>query len=145
MFRKLFAIAVFALLSMPAFGANGSGQNSDLTLLTLTAAGASTVNSPDQINATGRCAQVGINLTTMTTAAIVVTVQGKDASGTYYTLLASASISSTGFTLMTICPGSPTTTNVSAALPLPRTWRVSATITGASAAANGKISASVIQ
>src|ERR1051325_4423593 len=91
---------------------NSAGQaglpNTDLgALVTLAAQGAGTVNSPDQINnSCGRGVQIGINLTTMTTATVVVHVQGKDAaSGVYYDILVSASLASTGFTNLTVYPG----------------------------------------
>lgn len=115
------------------------------TLVALTAQGAATVNSADQLNVGGQCAVVGINLTTMTTATVTVTVQGKDvSSGQYYTLLASTGLTTTGFTTLTICPGSTAAANAVATLPLPRTWRVSVTVAGGAAAATGKIGASVV-
>lgn len=114
-------------------------------LITLSAAGASTVNSADQVNYNGRGVQVGINLTTMTTATVTVHIQGKDiASGQYYDILVSAGLVATGFTQLTVYPGGLTTANVATPQPLPRTWRVQAVVVGASAAATGTIGASVI-
>jgi hypothetical protein len=134
-------------LLLDATGRSLSGNNIDTAaLLTFAAAGAGTTNSADQTNYNGRGIKVGLNLTTMTSASIVVTIQGKDAaSGTYYTLLASASLSSTGFTLLEVYPGVTAASNTAASASLPRTWRVSATITGASAAVTGTVGASVIQ
>ncbi len=137
-------LAVFA--AAPAQAQNCSGQNGSIGLVTLTAQGAATVNSADQVNCTGRGVIVVVDLTTMTTASVTVTVQGKDpTSGKYFTLLASAGLASTGTTALVVYPGAPVTTNLSANSPLPRNWRVSVGIVGGSAAATGKIGASVIQ
>jgi hypothetical protein len=115
-------------------------------LVTLAAQGAGTVISTDQANHCGRGVVVVVSLTTMTSATVVVHVQGKDmASGSYYDILVSASLASTGVTVLTVYPGAATTANVSSPQPLPATWRVSAVVTGASAAATGTIGASVIQ
>lgn len=60
------------------------------------------------------------------THTIVVKIQGKDpASGKYYDLLTSASITATGTTLLTVHPSVTPSANVAAAYALPRTWRVS--------------------
>lgn len=140
-------LVILAMLAAaPAQAQNCSGQNSNIGLVTLTAQGAATVTSTDQNNCTGRGVVVVVDLTTMTTATVTVTIQGKDStSGKYYTLLASAGLASTGTTAMVVYPGAPVTTNLSANSPLPRTWRVSVGIVGGSAAATGKIGASVIQ
>jgi hypothetical protein len=114
-------------------------------LVTLTAQGAGTVNSTDQINNCGRGVQVGVNLTTMTSATVVVHVQGKDPSGTYYDILVSGSLASAAFTNLTVYPGAASTSNVSSPQPLPKTWRISVVVTGGSAAATGTVNASVIQ
>ena len=124
-----------------AFATNG-----DSSLLTFTAAAAGTVNSADQINNVGRGVQLGVNFTVNTTCSEVVTIQGKDvASGQYYTLLASAAITTAVFNNYLVYPAAASTANVSANLPLPRTWRVQAVLTGASCAATGTVGASVIQ
>lgn len=120
--------------------------NTDTAALsTFTAAGASTVNSADQTNPNGRGVQIGINLTTMTTATVTVNIQGKDkASGVYYTILSSAALVATGFTNMTVYPGAATTANASSPQPLPRVWRVQTVIVGGSAAVTGTVGASVV-
>lgn len=137
-------LALFA--AAPAQAENCAQRNANIGLVTLTAQGAATVNSSDQDNCVGRGLVVVVDLTTMTTATVTVTIQGKDAtSGKYYTLLASAGLVATGTTPLVVYPGAPVTTNLSANSPLPRTWRVSVGIVGGSAAATGKIGASVIQ
>lgn len=119
--------------------------NIDATLVTLAAATASG-NSIDIVNYNGRGLQLGINLTAVagTLPTLVVTVQGKDLSGTYYTLLASSAISAAGFTLMSVYPGMIAVANAAASTPLPRTFRISYTIGGTAPAFTGAISASVI-
>lgn len=140
------SLVLFAgLLATPAGAYNEKQLNSDTPLISLSAQAAATVNSPDQANPTGHCALFDINLTTVTTATVTVTIQGKDlASSAYFTILASAGLASTGNTLLTVCPGSATTTNVSTAIPLPRTFRVSVGVVGASASVTGTVGVSVL-
>lgn len=120
--------------------------NVDLTLVTLTAATASG-NSGDQTNYNGRGIQVGVNITaiTGTTPSLVVTIQGKDvASGVYYTLLQSAALTATGFTLLTVNPGGLTTANVASPQVLPRTFRILYTIAGTTPSVTATIGGSVV-
>lgn len=101
----------------------------------------------DIIDSRAKGLQLVIDITaiTGTTPTLVVTIQGKDpASGKYFTILASASLNATGTTVLTVYPGSATTANVSSAMPLPRTWRVSWTITGTTPAVTATIGASLI-
>jgi hypothetical protein len=113
-------------------------------LITLAAQGAGTVVGPDMGNVSFRGVVVGVNLTTMTSATLVVHVRSKDASGTYYDLLASQALTTTGFTSLTVYPGV-LSTAVSYPSPLPTTWDVTAVVTGGSAAVTGTIDASLIQ
>jgi hypothetical protein len=128
-------------------GPEQARPNLDLAaLITLSAASAG-VNSADQANINGRGIQLGINITaiTGTSPTLTVTIQGKDgASGQYYTLLASAALNATGFTLLTVYPGAPTTANVSASQVLPRTWRVITAIGGTGPSVTATVGASVI-
>lgn len=148
---KLMLTALAFLLSLavsPALASNCTGQNSDETMVSLSAQAAATVNSPDHINCTGRGIIVVVDLTTMTSASVTVTIQGKDvASGKYYTLLAGAAKTSTGTTEMLVYPSAAATTNVSANSPVPLIWRVSVAVADNSgtAAVTGTIGASVIQ
>lgn len=115
-------------------------------LVTLTTAGAGTTNSADQTNYNGRGVQVGLNITTAGgTPTLTCSIQGKDsASAVYYNILTSAAIGTTGFTNLTVYPGAAVTTNVSAAQPLPRTWRISCTVGGVTPSVSATIGASVI-
>lgn len=123
-----------------------TGNLDTAALVTLSAASAGG-NSSDQTNMNGRGVQVGINITAIsgTSPTLTVTVQGKDAaSGAYYTILASASLNATGFTLLTVYPGAATTANVSTPIPLPRTWRILYAITGTGPSVTATVGASVI-
>jgi hypothetical protein len=116
-------------------------------LVTLTAAGAGTTDSPDQTNYFGRGLQLGINISAKTgTIAVTVAVQGKDtASNTYYPICTSASLTATGFVLMTVFPGTTAATNTDCNAPLPATWRVEVVSgTGSTPAVTMTVGASVI-
>lgn len=94
--------------------------------ISLTGAGAGTWDSADLQNSWGKGVTLGINIAAKTgTIAVVVKIQGKDlASGKYYDLCTSASLTSATFTTLGTYPGATTTANVQCALPLPATWRV---------------------
>ncbi len=96
------------------------------SLVTLTAAGAGTTNSADQTNPGARGVVVVADITAATgTIAVTVSIQGKDAaSGKYYTLLTSASLTGTGTTVLTVYPGLTPAANVTVSNVLPSTWRV---------------------
>ena len=105
----------------------------DLTAVTLTAQGTGTVNSPDiqigtaQGNSSGF--NVSVNITVITAGSLTVTVQGKDAaSGTYYTLLASAALATTGFTRLQVGPLIAAAANTVAQTYIPKTIRISAAV-----------------
>lgn len=117
-------------------------------LVTLTAAGAGTTNSADQINTSGRGVVVVANISASSgTIAVTVAVQGKDtASGQYYSLLTSASQTGTGTTVLTVYPGATPATNTAVSLPLPRTWRVQVVSgTGVTPSVTMTVGASVIE
>lgn len=93
-----------------------------------------THNSQDFDNLNHRGVQLVVDITAEeagnSTHTIVVTIQGKDpASGKYYTLLQSASLTGTGTTLLTVHPSVVASANVAASHVLPRTWRVLVTHT----------------
>lgn len=114
-------------------------------LVTLSAAAAGTTNSADQTNYNGRGVIAVVNISAITTATAVVKIQGKDAaSGQYYDLLTSTGLTATGATALTVYPGAAATANVSLPSPLPKTWRVSVTVTGGSASVTATVGASVI-
>jgi hypothetical protein len=117
--------------------------NVDLGAVLTLAAATTAQNSADLVNYNGRGLQLGITITALTGTSCSVAIQGKDvATGTYYTLLASAALSATGFTLLTLYPGAPATANASSPQVLPRTFRVLVTPTSATVTAT--IGASVI-
>lgn len=112
-------------------------------VLSLSAQAAGTVNSTDQVNYNGRGVQVGINVTSISGGSLVITIRGKDVvSGQYYALLASGSITTPGFYLLTLYPGASAIGNGGAAPNavasqlLPRVWGISAVVgTGATVSA----------
>lgn len=97
--------------------------------ITLLASGVVTANgnSTDQSNLGARGIKLfiatgsfGASESTMT-----VIIQGRDTvSGTYYNILTSASLSASGFTVLSVYPGLAVSANVSANDVLPKTWRV---------------------
>lgn len=115
-------------------------------IVTLAASGISQ-NSADQSNVNGRGVQVVVDITAIsgTSAALVVKIQGKDrASGKYYDLLTSASLTATGTTLLTVYPNAPATANVSTPQPLPAVWRLALTITGTTPSVTATLGANLI-
>lgn len=109
-----------------------SNLDSNTAVLTLTAQGAGTVNSADQLNVNGRGIVLGINTTVDAAGAYTVAVQGKDiASGQYYTIpgAITAAIAATGFTTLSVYPGIVAAANAAVSWPLPRTWRVQVVVT----------------
>jgi hypothetical protein len=111
-----------------------SAANRDLTTSDLVSGVGATAsqNSADQTNTDARGVKVFVNVSNAGTGSITATVQAKDpASGTYTTLLASAAIVANGITVLTVYPGLPATTNVSANDILPRQWRVAVTANNA--------------
>lgn len=131
------------------FGFNGTTfdrlrNNIDTAaLVTLTAAGAGTTNSADQVNYNGRGVNVIIDITAATSMTLTVSIQVKDAaSGKYVTALSSTALAATGTTMLSLYPGITATANASASALLSRTWRVVAVVTGTSVTAT--VGASVI-
>ncbi len=145
--------AAAAFFAAPAAQAQPSGAFQAITplsrdtgtLVTLTAQGAGTVNSADQS---------GFNVSRVTcvfretvsggTPSSTFTIQGKDsATGQYYTILTSAAITSNSVNAIFAGAGVSTAANVSAGLPIPRTWRVSTTVGGTTPAVTATIGCSV--
>lgn len=87
-----------------------------------------THNSGDIDNPIYRGLLVFIDVTAITASpSVVFTLQGRNHTGDYYTLLASAAVVGTGETVLRVYPGAPATANVSANDLVPRTWRILAT------------------
>lgn len=124
----------------------GDENAATAALVTHTAAAAG-ANGADQTNLTHRGVQVCVNITaiTGTSPSLTVTIQGKDSvSGAYYTLLASAALTATGLTVLTVYPGALTTANVSTPQPLPLNWRVITAIAGTTPAVTATVAANLI-
>ncbi len=120
--------------------------NLNETLLA-SAAQTATVTVADQINYNARGLDLIVDVTAVsgTTPTLTVALQGKDpASGKYYTILASASITAVGTTVLHVYPGLVAAANSAANAVLPRTWNVVATIGGTTPSFTFSIGASVI-
>lgn len=122
-------------------GALYNGATADLqrgninTAALITATGATTTQTgADQTNFNGRGLKVVLDMTTVGTGSVTLTIQGKDAtSGKYYTLLAGAAVVTISTNVYEVYPGVAVAANVSANATLPRTWRVIATANNANA------------
>lgn len=113
-------------------------------LVTLTAASAG-VNSAVQVNNFYRGVQIGIDVTaiTGTTPTLTVTLEGVDpVNGSTFTVLASAALSATGYTTLTVFPAIAATANVSANTILPFNWKIVTAIGGTTPAVTATITAS---
>ena len=109
-----------------------SNMDANSAVVTLTAQGAGTVNSADQLNVNGRGVVLGINTTVDAAGAYTVAIQGKDiVSGQYYTIpgAITGTIAATGFTTLSVYPGIVAAANAAVSWPLPRTWRVQVVVT----------------
>jgi hypothetical protein len=83
-------------------------------------------NGDDLTNKSHRGVAVVVDITAESgTHALVVKIQGKcELSGKYYDILASASLTAVGTTVLRVYPGIAAASNVAASDLLPRTWRV---------------------
>ena len=122
------------------------GSNLDTNaLIALSSQGPGQITSSDQVNTNFRGLILGINLTTVTSASVVVALRGKDAaSGQYYTIFQSAALTTVGLTELTVYPGI-AASGTAFASPLPATWNVQVSITGSSAVVSGTVGASLLQ
>lgn|SRR5512139_3782294 len=123
-------------------------ENTDsITLASLAAATTQTTTSSDQDNFNGLGVKVVVDVTAISGvgATLVVTLQGKDpVSNKVYTLLASANITATGTTVLTIYPGVTAAANVAASDHLPRTWNVKYVISGTTPSVTATIAAGLL-
>jgi predicted secreted protein len=86
------------------------------------------------VNYRGRGIKVVLDMTTVGTGSVTLTIKGKDtASGKYYTLLAGAAVTTNSTNVYTVFPGATASANVSANDMLPRTWQVVVTANNANA------------
>lgn len=89
------------------------------------AARTTTQTGLDHINHNNRGIQVVVDLTEVASGpSLVVTIQGRDANGKYYTLLTSAALVAAATTLLTIYPGLTAVNNVTVSQVLPREFRI---------------------
>ena len=101
-----------------------------------------TVSAGDCDNTAGSAAVFVIDITaiTGTTPAVTFTIEGKDPiSNKYYTILASASLTATGTTVLRVFPGATAAANLAANDIIPRTFRVTATISGTTPAVTATV------
>lgn len=86
----------------------------------------------DQTNHNGRGVQVVLDMTSVGTGSVTLTVQGKsETANKYYTLLAGANVTTNSTNVYTVYPGNQVAVNVSASTVVPRTWRVITTANNA--------------
>ena len=93
------------------------------------AARAATVSSADISNDFGKACHVYIKVTARAgSASTTFTIAGKDpVSGDYYTILASAAMTTAATKILRVVPGLTASANLIVSDCLPRTWRVTAT------------------
>lgn len=109
-------------------------NNQDTAALITAAAATISQTGADQTNHNANSLKVVLDMTTVGTGSVTLTIQGKDAaSGKYYTLLAGAAVVTNSTNVYEIGPGLPATANVSANTLLPRVWRVITTANNANA------------
>jgi len=116
-----------------------------IALLTLAAASTNQTGN-DNTNPWGKGLTVVVDITAITGAGATMTVviEGKDpVSGKYYTLLTSAALAAVATTVLRVDPRIPGSANVTAQLPMPKTWRVRATIAGTTPAVTANVSATL--
>lgn len=147
------SLAALLAFSLPAFSQPSAAVQSinplsrDLpaALVTLTAAGASTVNSSDQTGFNvSRITCVFRQSATGGTPSTTFAIQGKDfVSAQYYTILTSAAITANSVNPIYAGAGVATAANVGAGIPIPRIWRVTTTVGGTTPAVTATIGCSV--
>lgn len=111
-----------------------SNSNTDIGAL-ITVTGATTnQTSTDQINVQYRGLKIVLNMTTVGTGSVTLSLRGKDlASGQYYTIFTGNNVTTNSINVYTIYPGVVGVTGVSAGDILPRTWNVLVTANNANA------------
>lgn len=126
------------------FSPLGMGVNADTGALITAVAATTTQTGADQSNSCYRGIKVVLDMTTVGTGSVTLTIQGKDvASGKYYTLLVGAAVTTISTNVYTVFPGAPATANVSANDMLPPNWRILVTANNANATTY-KVGASLV-
>jgi hypothetical protein len=99
------------------------------------AARTTTQTQADQTNQGAAGIVVILNMTVVGTGSVTLTIQGKDpVSGSYYTLLAGAAVTTNSTNVYRVYPGLTAAANAVASDNLPRTWRVLVTANNANSA-----------
>jgi hypothetical protein len=102
--------------------------------LAIPAGATTTQTSPDFNNTNARGLSVVLDMTTVGTGSVTLSIQGKDrTSGKYYTLLTGAAVVTNVTNRYVIYPGYPVVANVSANEVLPNLWRIVTTANNANA------------
>jgi hypothetical protein len=99
----------------------------------LPSAARTTLQTPAaRLNEDAQYLDVIVDITVWSAGSITPTIQGYDeASGKWYTLLASAALAAVATTVLRIGPGLTAAANLVANVALPRVWRVSVAVAGA--------------
>jgi hypothetical protein len=114
--------------------------NRSVSVATLTALGAGTVNTADFTNPRSRGLQLIIDITAITgTPTLTVTIQGK-----YYALLVSTALNAVATTVLRVYPGLTASNNLVASDIVPSTWRVSYVVAGGTPVVTAKIAAQLV-
>jgi len=108
------------VLTLPAYNVDGTAFAS--------AARTATVSSTDLANSSCTGIKIILDVTAVATSDIKVSVEGKDpASGKYYTILQSASVTTISTNVYKVCPGLTAVANVTASDFVPKTFRITMT------------------
>lgn len=117
------------------------------TLVTMTAQGAGTQDSPDLGNVYGRGVIVFMNISAVTgTVSVVLEIQGKDAvSGAYYAICTGTARTGTGLYTLQVYPAATPSAGAICNAILPANWRVEVRHgAGSTPATTGTVSADLI-
>jgi hypothetical protein len=110
----------------------GEAVVTDTGALITAAAATTTQTSADYRNSCYRGIKVVLDMTTVGTGSVTLTIQGKDvASGKYFTLLTGAAVITNTTNVYTVYPGATVTANVSANDQLPAFFRILVTANNA--------------
>jgi hypothetical protein len=119
-------------MTEPRAGDTSFGLGSGGGTLLPSAARTAAIQTAAMLNEDSQYLDVIVDITAWTAGSITLTLQGQDpASGTWYTLLASAALAAVATTVLRIGPGLTAAANLVANVALPRTWRVSVAVGGA--------------
>lgn len=108
--------------------------NTNVTLLS-SASRTTNQTGADTTNYNHRGIHVVLDMTTVGTGSVTLTIEGKDeASGKYYTILAGAAVTTNSTNVYKVFPGATAAANAVANDVIPRTFRITVTANNANAA-----------